>query len=207
MVPSQYEDIFGAFCTMLKTVILFAGGQEKEALGLLHRAVDVMEVNLDLMFASDVAVMDCFHLCFLVAYTARDVPLMKRIQAIQVRFSLVLSSYRDLVERDGQRLAEIEKQATNDTPSEPSIALPCDLKGEEECSPLPPPPFVQPELEDPSTVPSPSCVESFYTQAPSSLFSFMSSPSMGCEGQYGGLFSSSDTLPFSLEEFIDSLGS
>merc|ERR1712130_669931 len=103
----------------------------------------------------------------------------------------------------------MERQEANVAPSEWHIALSRTADEETEDLSLPPPPCEQPLLAT-STASSPSSVESWYTQTPPSLFSFLPSPpkfSTGYEGQYGGLFSSSDALPFSLEEFIDSLGS
>ena len=216
LIPPEYDDIVSALTSMLKTIILFAGGQEKEAIGLLHRAVDVMELNLNLMFASDIGVMECFHFCFLVALAAGDIPLMQKIQGLQGPFSIVLPSTRRLVEMDAKRLKEFieSKKATVPTPP---VSMPCEhtsshappfrVEGVRHADPTPLPvcdpppsmPFAASSVSVPSTEHPPGA-----QPPPSPFAAFATSSSY----PYFSLSSSMDQFPgFSIDEFFDSITS
>jgi len=184
---------------MLKTVILFAGGQERQAIALLYRAVEVMELNSNLMCASSVGIMDCLHFCFLVAYTAGDVHLMQRIQALRDPLSMVLPSTRRLVEEDARRL---EQHINKNARANPNAWFGVSGTGSSHSGHIPP--------SDTRQVFPPASNLGDRSRGATSPFSFTPSslPSYGGEtgGYYPSLSCSSDQIPFSIDEFIESLG-
>jgi len=197
---------------MLKTVILFAGGQERQAIALLYRAVEVMELNSNLMCASSVGIMDCLHFCFLVAYTAGDVHLMQRIQALRDPLSMVLPSTRRLVEEDARRLEQhINKnaRASPNTPHSSSATWSGPSRTGTSSSGSGPTPISPSYERQVFPVPPGSNLED-RSRGATSPFSFTPSslPSYGGEtgGYYPSLSCSSDQIPFSIDEFIESLG-
>ena len=82
--PNQIGLTLGAL-SMLRAVLLFAGGQTQGALVLLHQVIEVLESNSHFWSQTSPHLPDLIHVCFLVAYLSKDYDLASKMNGIQHR--------------------------------------------------------------------------------------------------------------------------
>jgi hypothetical protein len=72
----------GALC-LVRTIILYSGGQTREALDQLRQAIVVLVANRHLWSFTSPHLADLFHMCFLVAFSVRDHALASTLNQFQ----------------------------------------------------------------------------------------------------------------------------
>jgi hypothetical protein len=112
--PPNQTGLTTACLDMVKAIFFFAGNRTRDALALLHQASGLLEQSIHFWPYTSSHLADLVHMCFLVAFTARNRSLASTFNRFQHLLMVLFPSTSSDCLRDEALLATIPKSEETD---------------------------------------------------------------------------------------------